>query len=368
MFTRASAMMRHIETHECKVISPTDFQREKAERAIDRDYFEQQLNSNEGSAIAGSSVKGASPKSPEVDDDGGVSLLDSSRRKVEQDWQGRFIEPTKGPYRASLPQASGNSVSALNKFPALPVKTAFKGTPKQDGDLLDFSTVEERIGGLSLEPGVWNKDANHSKTLFPTQKPISQTQQTDSKYDSLSEVSFHSDGSGSRVPTYFERANSILPSPYNENIPPSALPANSDPNAPHGRIQTAIQWTKETTLDIGKYWDSIREAYECPGAKCVRLFKTPESFRDHLLSGAHVDGHVTCPSCLNRFRSSTALIAHMESGGRGCNIRNSANYNQVLREVTAGLIGTSGHLEDGTVRYTAPVDEGWDFSEQKRAW
>ena len=360
--------MNHIERNECKVITLKDFQRERAERAIEKDAFAETLDKTGGSAIVGSGVGSTSHHSSEVEEGGGVSLLDSERPAQEQDWQGNVIQSkTTGSYRAPLPQSSGNSITALNKYPALPTKITNAAAQQQgSGDLMDLAEADDKLSKLSLKSGVWGTGQNQSRTLFPAQKQVL-PKEADSRYDSLSEIAF--DPNGSVLLTTTGDLPRSLFTPYNqqENIPPSGIPVNLDPNAEHTRIQTANLITKQTGLDIGKYWNTIREAYECPGANCGRIYPTPESFRDHLLSGAHVGGHVTCPSCLNRFRTNASLISHMESGGKGCNIRNSTNYNQVLREVTAGLIGTSGHLEDGTVRYMAPVDEGWDYPDKQRA-
>ena len=356
--------MNHIERDECKVITLKDFRKERAERAIEKDAFQEQLSKHGGSSIV-SAGHTTSHHSSEVDDGGGMSLLDSQRPTLEQDWEGNVIQPKQsGPYRAPLPQSSGHSITALHKYPALPAKPVKSPSQRgQGGDLLDINDAEDKVSKLSLASGAWSKNANHSKTLFPAQKQVFPNQ-TESEYDNLSEIPFDPDGSV--VSPSIQQPPRTLFSPANrENVPPSSIPINQDPNSEYARIQTANTIIKQTGLDIGKYWNSIREAYECPGNNCGRIYPSPESFRDHLLSGAHVGGHVTCPSCLNRFRTNAALISHMEAGGKGCNIRNSTNYNQVLREVTAGLIGTSGHLEDGTVRYMAPVDEGWDFTEER---
>ena len=74
--------------------------------------------------------------------------------------------------------------------------------------------------------------------------------------------------------------------------------------------------------------------------------------------------------CLKKFTTTWALIAHCESASRRCRISKSANYNQILRELTAGLLGTQGHVEDGTgdVRYVAnPVDDWVEAREEKEA-
>ena len=66
-----------------------------------------------------------------------------------------------------------------------------------------------------------------------------------------------------------------------------------------------------------------------------------------------------CPSCYKRFKSTTALIAHYESGSRKCKVRNALDFDAVLREVSGGLLRTDGLLEDGSVRLVAQRVEDW---------
>lgn len=114
-----------------------------------------------------------------------------------------------------------------------------------------------------------------------------------------------------------------------------------------------------TTFKLADFWCPIREVFVCPGTSCGAVFPKAESFHAHLSSRAHISGNITCPSCLRHFASYHALLSHMEAPSRKCNIRHSVNYNQVLREITAGLVGTGGHHEDGGVKYIMPEDEGW---------
>ena len=203
---------------------------------------------------------------------------------------------------------------------------------------------------------VWARSNAHSH-LFPQKENVkptySTTFDTDSKYDQLSEISFRTYGSQSRVPMMLEYAARAA---QQETLQP--MPAASpDPN--HDAHITTLPPPRISKLELDKHYDDIRECWVCPGIKCKRAFRTPDMFHDHLLSPSHVGGHVCCPSCLRLFKTNSALINHMESGAKNCNVRNSTNYNQVLREVSAGLIGTSGQLEDGSVRYMMPNDEGW---------
>lgn len=349
--------MRHIESDSCKVITLGTFQRERAERAIEKDAMEQHLSTREGSTIYQSPVTGTSISS-ELEEGGGMSLLDNDQPSIERDWQGHPILPPKptSSYNAPLIQPTGSSVPALSKFPALPTQSNKSNTTTNNSDLLDLNEASARISTLSLKDNAWF-DRAQTRNLFPNTGNAFPTTEADNKYDALSEITFHTDGTH-REPKPLPTRQTTSPT---STIPPSSAPENTDPNHPHARIRTTYQYNKTSTIDLSKFWDPIREAYECPGTKCLRLFPTPEAFKDHLLTDAHVGGHVTCPSCLNRFKTTSALVSHMESGARGCSIRHSTNYNQVLREVSAGLLGTGGHLGSGDVRYVAPGDEGWDY-------
>lgn len=122
-------------------------------------------------------------------------------------------------------------------------------------------------------------------------------------------------------------------------------------------VNSNATWQTAATFKLSDYWCPKRNVFICPGSDCGQAFAKAERFHDHLSS--HGGTQATCPSCLRHFASNYALLCHMESPGRKCNIRHSVNYNQVLRELSAGLVGTGGHFEDGTVKYIMPEDEGW---------
>jgi hypothetical protein len=150
-------------------------------------------------------------------------------------------------------------------------------------------------------------------------------------------------------------ANSHRPPP-SQTVPAAAtLPNNANP-----QIRTIpATLASKSSLDPWKYFDPLQNAFVCPGQKCRTKYATAKEFDEHLVSSAHVGGKTVCPSCLSRFNTTAALISHCESGSKKCTIRKSANYNQVMRELTAGLLGTEGHLIDGSVKYVANKPEDW---------
>lgn len=65
----------------------------------------------------------------------------------------------------------------------------------------------------------------------------------------------------------------------------------------------------------------------------------------------------SCPTCLDRFKSSSALLQHVESGS--CNLGNSANAYGVTELLTGGLVKKQKN-ENGEDIIVASYD-GWDM-------
>ncbi|RMZ88744.1 hypothetical protein DV736_g4025, partial [Chaetothyriales sp. CBS 134916] len=342
-----SCGMEHIEKDQCRVIRRRDFERERAERSILKDAFVQALGPLQGSgATRISSITSASSVGSNSVH-GGVSLLQSTGVHIGREWQ---VED-----RAAL-MNSPQSQTPLTDFPALPATQ--KNRPSASShrltdDLADVNDVSDKLSTVSLnkEP-IWMQHQGH-RHLFPVRENVSPSpliiEGTNSKYDQLSEVSFQTAGSQSNVRKMLDYTSQA------ELVPPAA-PRYPEPNA---HITTCPP-PRSSRLDIDKFFDPNLRCYQCPGIKCQGRFTTSEQFRTHLQGPTHAGSHVICPSCLRRFKTTTALMSHMESGSKRCNARNTTNYNQLLREVSAGLIGTSGQLEDGSVKYSVPNDEGWE--------
>lgn len=68
---------------------------------------------------------------------------------------------------------------------------------------------------------------------------------------------------------------------------------------------------------------------------------------------------ISCPSCLRIFKTTSALVAHCESATTRCKINQSANYRQIMDEISGGVLETNGHLIDGSVRYEATQIDRW---------
>ncbi|RMZ75364.1 hypothetical protein DV738_g5528, partial [Chaetothyriales sp. CBS 135597] len=356
-FTRAASLMQHIEKDQCRVIRRRDFECERAERSVMKDAFVQALGvPPERRSTMLSSIRSPSSAGSGSAHGGGVSLLHGSTVGIE-----RGSPVVAGDALMNSPQSQ-----VLTEFPPLQAKqtsypsASSQRAPSQHASSQHPRDLLESFSTLSVkQDSVWTQSQGHGH-LFPAQENVSPptglVQGTGSKYDELSEVSFPTTGSQG-----FGRKQSDFASQV-ESVPP-APPRFPERNA---HITTRPP-PRISRLDLDQFWDPVLRSFRCPGIKCQGMFATAERFRSHLQGPAHAASHVICPSCLRHFKTTTALMSHMESGSKRCNARNTTNYNQLLREVSAGLIGTSGQLEDGTVKYSVPNDEGWEVTPDPHA-
>ena len=372
--------MYHIENNQCPIISSEAFERQRAEKQIEKDAWAEALDSNKGSYLP--SQSGASEGDTQG---GGVSLLDNDQSFSSGNWHGvapqfsgsQPLQPiTNGRYTAPKPLVQSLGALSLDKFPSLSAhnkETATEQSKKVEvdpnEDLLDFTEDQDKPKN-SASP--WNYATIPASLFTKARSPSSKVLESSNS----SSVNGSSNVSPGTVPNQpvrmFDRLSQLSatnsnafqpatrpPSLASNIIPPAAKPEILDPNAPNRTLHTTPSITPTSTLDPRSYYDALTSMYVCPGAKCGQKFADPTSFHDHLLTGAHIGGKTICPSCLKKFSTTASLIAHCESGTRKCTIRKSTNYNQVMRELTGGLIGTDGHQVDGNVRYVANDVQDW---------
>jgi hypothetical protein len=364
--------MYHIENDECEVISAEVYQRRQAEKQIEKDAWAEALDSTNTRSFLPSQAGAGS----ETDTNGGgVSLLDDDfAYSTGLRWQGATPQ-TSGPaplqpkpsgqYTAPRPLVESMGALSLDKFPSLPAQNKIKTTkstlteelPNGD-DLLSFDATEANTE--TFIGGPWN---SNTAPMSPFATLRSGVPNTDDGANgvSLDNSSNVSPGTTSKQPTsMFDRLSQISNANSHPPHRSQTVPAAGPPPNPNARIRTIpAKIASRSPLDPWKYFDPLQNAFVCPGQKCRAKYATAEDFDEHLVSSAHVGGKTVCPSCLSRFNTTAALISHCESGSKKCTIRKSANYNQVMRELTAGLLGTEGHLIDGSVKYVANKPEDW---------
>ncbi|KAL9032631.1 MAG: hypothetical protein Q9180_006391 [Flavoplaca navasiana] len=104
--------------------------------------------------------------------------------------------------------------------------------------------------------------------------------------------------------------------------------------------------------------NAITGEWECPYYKCNYKGLLRQDLEAHFddRNNGHRGFEHQCPSCLKRFKTASAIIAHLESPTVRCTIRNSRGYNNILHLVSGGHLNVSGRHNDGTYRLVVPKD------------
>lgn len=76
--------------------------------------------------------------------------------------------------------------------------------------------------------------------------------------------------------------------------------------------------------------------------------------QEHLNSGVHKGADHHCVGCLRRFKTPSALTAHMESPSARCHVRESRYFGNALSLVSGGYLGVNGRHSDGSIKIDSP--------------
>lgn len=314
------------------------------------------------------------PSEIDPDPSGGTSLADNERVHLSNPWHDsvqRDIDPFDG-RQTSVSQAT--SAFAVDKYPPLvaaaPPSTfnlPYRTRYETEVDMEDPADSNEPQTTSSQGPqpqptqsvptngGVWSNNA----ISLAIRGPRSDT--SPNLLDSASSVNLldSSVADDSSVATRGTRPSAL--EGRSDYIPPAVKAENQDPNAPYAQVQTAQRARLPARQNLENYWNAVLSCYICPGSKCGRRLRSRQDFEEHLLSGAHVVETVQCPSCLKRFKTTTALVAHAESGSTKCDLRKTEEFDLAMRSITAGLIKVDGSWSGtGNPRFESVPVKDWN--------
>ncbi|KAL8725616.1 MAG: hypothetical protein Q9166_007251 [cf. Caloplaca sp. 2 TL-2023] len=138
-----------------------------------------------------------------------------------------------------------------------------------------------------------------------------------------------------------------IPSESGVYAPPSVQPSKSGYSV-SGELQKGIELQP----------NAITGEWECPYYKCGfkgLLRQDLEAHFDNRDNGHRGFEH-QCPSCLKRFKTASAMMAHLESPTIRCTIRDSKGFGNILHLVSGGNINLAGRHNDGSNRLVVPKD------------
>ncbi|KAL8980163.1 MAG: hypothetical protein Q9177_005956, partial [Variospora cf. flavescens] len=139
------------------------------------------------------------------------------------------------------------------------------------------------------------------------------------------------------------------PTPMPEGfVPPSVQPSRSGYSDQNSKNSIQLQP------------NAISGQWECPFFKCAFTCESRQELEYHFhdANNGHRGFDHVCPSCLKRYKTPSALMAHLESATTRCTIRESKTYGNVLHLVSGGHLNVDGRHNDGSARIVSPEDAG----------
>lgn len=346
--------MRHIEKDECSVIRLTDYHLQRAERHLEKEAWESDANHFGVLQVVPRPNTGPSSEPA-------ITAFESFPKPS-------LTLPLGGPIPSALSQKFPTLPSASRRQPApQPMSSTAWQSPihQSNTDLLELTEPEALLDRLNISDRSWSKDILHQRKNEP-QPPV-----TDDKVQYW--LNGHSDSFGpaddppsSPRPEPSALVDDMSFNTQKENhVPSSVWSPTSTQDARYNRIQlrstTNQSAISSPSVDAERFWDPQRQEYICTAHRCHgQGFKTQQDFQEHKLSSIHIGGQIVCPSCLKSFHSQAGFLAHAASRNRKCRLKESVHFNAVVREQTAGMIGTEGFMEDGvTPRFTTQEIQDW---------
>ncbi|KAL8696447.1 MAG: hypothetical protein Q9201_007654 [Fulgogasparrea decipioides] len=337
-FTKGSALLLHFERNLCRPkakhgINAEDFELQRAEMAMVMQNSSKQAEEGGEAAF----LRSLAPKSSVGGSFAGGSFAQSSVGgvPVEPEEQPDFL--TDDPYGIRGADFPPLSHPTTERPPSPTESNASTNLLKSEYDPLNASNL-----------AAWNKtnkDAEKTpKASFAGGPAVGKGKSKEEIVEGMSQLSLSA---------------KLLPNtPVTPNAAGYVLPSIAPPS---------IQPSRSGFTDIGDSSQAIElqpnaitGLWECPYYKCRYKCELRQDLEAHFSdrNNGHRGYENNCPSCLRRFKTASALMAHLESPTIRCKIRESKTFNNVLHVVSGGHLNVDGRYNDGSHRVVAPKDAG----------
>ncbi|KAF2470105.1 uncharacterized protein BDR25DRAFT_262767 [Lindgomyces ingoldianus] len=296
-FYRASLLIEHLEFGHCSMISSSQFQGHIVHKFLitqllkggpEYDRFLQKISKHNAAV--------------DDEDSGGVSLglMDEEAEELH-DVEFQAIKP-------DIPAESINLADKIPKpWPLLPSQA--KSVDADSGLLSPFSKL--------------SVDGDDDSTAVAST--------ADESYVSATSRQFKVWGSGRSSSTLFPKAK---PTPTEWSIAEHDQQLEEE----HGINILATRFWDPTSTDYNaeRFFEPITGAYRCP-FPCEQAFDIPADLNKHIMDDHRITT-MRCPSCLKKYRSATALVAHCESRSSKCRVSQAEDFNVFLDRLTGGFL------------------------------
>ncbi|GAB1743090.1 hypothetical protein NU219Hw_g8946t1 [Hortaea werneckii] len=323
LFTRAAHMIAHLEHGECAVIGAYEFRASIVHKHVVKQIMENpeefahnlQVNKAFADRRRGLSAITDSTESQKQGEGQHGNILDE-----ESDDQKGGYEPLQP--ETELMQAPCSSSRANQEtWPRLPRSALSQ---------LDHSMKSLSIGSHAAKSGVQTRTSLALPTSSATveNRPVKGTEANQKEITAAWST-------GKTSQALFKDSK---PTPPTKEL---AKKHEEELASPKNNLMYSHFYDPESQeYDPDFFLSPYTERYECPFPGCGfeggSSFDLPSELQEHL-SWAHLRTNLSCTTCLKRFGSATALVAHIESTQR-CRIKDSSNYHMLLDFISGGFL------------------------------
>ncbi len=279
----------------------------------------------------------------ETDTDGGVALLDDDEDPA-QELAYKPLQPevelinlrmskhAPTPHRAqeSWPRIASPSTSSMTE--SLRTISVNSPSPSVMGmSASDFDTaITSRKGAFYTES--YPSLSSPPRSQVEDDDTASVT--TTTKFSVASQPTAWTTRATSR--TLFKDAK---PSPASSDYWATALKEREDDvigkstNLFHNRV-----WDPESAhYNVHRFYNPLIERYCCPIPECEGAYEDGSYLEEHFKI-AHLRIQYRCRHCLKIFQKASSLIAHCESAGGRCKVKDTEEFNQMLDDFSGGFL------------------------------
>jgi hypothetical protein len=93
-------------------------------------------------------------------------------------------------------------------------------------------------------------------------------------------------------------------------------------------------------FDPKRFFHPILCEYLCPFPQCEGKFQTPRDIENHIMRDHRITD-LRCPSCLKIYKTSAALVSHMEAPNGRCHVARSDKFSQTVDQFSGGFLNAN---------------------------
>ncbi|KAK5167591.1 uncharacterized protein LTR77_007290 [Saxophila tyrrhenica] len=365
-FTRASQLIEHFEENKCPEIRHLDYERSVQQKFImrlimkDPEEYMRRLQGPEFSNTE-QSTSGFDDERSELETldgtEGGVGVLDID----DPDQMGGYRPLQPEVELINLRQSKAPTSTTSSNWPRLPGQAERSMTESLRKISVSSSTPSTDMSASAFAASITSRNL---KYVFESYPPLSSVGSPGpcSSYagddDTASVATMNMSTASKPLARTTGATSQVLfkdakPSNGNPAYWAKALEEREDSVVGHGSnlFKSRIWDPYAAEYNPKRFYNTLIEKYCCPIPDCDGVYDDAEYLGEHFKI-AHLRIQFRCRRCLKLFKKASGLIAHCESAGGICKVKDTNEFNQMLDDYSGGFLTSESVKQPKIVKQT----------------